>query len=118
MSLNKLFYYEHMNEYTRADRTRRIVVVPTVKVRKCVDKNFSGGTTEEKLRLIAMAIGIRFKYDRKPPLTTMALLMTLFQSKFDLALSIVAIDENASSIMQPGSYAINLGFLKMICKTV
>jgi hypothetical protein len=31
MSLNKLFFYEFQSDYTRADRTRRITVIPLVK---------------------------------------------------------------------------------------
>ena len=30
MSLNKLFFYEFQSDYTRADRTRCITVIPTV----------------------------------------------------------------------------------------
>lgn len=96
VSVNRLFNYEFMEEYTASDRTRRVNVVPTVLQRANKrDLMLRDTTSEEKSELIAMAIATRYKYD-KPPLTTMAVLMTLFQAKFKYALSIVCIDEEAS----------------------
>jgi hypothetical protein len=98
MSLNRLFSYKYMADYTIVDRTRRVVVVPTVMRRSIRDLHFNESGDKEKVELIALSIATRFKYDIKPPLTTKALIMTLFQAKFTFALVIVCIDEDSSVV--------------------
>jgi hypothetical protein len=91
MSTNSLFTYKQMSHYTKADRTRRIVVVPSVQKRAVRDRHFIETGDSDKLELLSLAIGTRIKYDIKPPLTTRALLMTLFQAKFIYALSLLVL---------------------------
>jgi hypothetical protein len=70
MSVNKLFHYEFMTDYTRADRTRRIVVVPMVHEWRQMDQHFVEPSIDDKLELISLSIATRVKYDMKPPLST------------------------------------------------
>jgi hypothetical protein len=53
---------------------------------------------DAKNEILALSMAVRFKYDMKPPLTTKVSLMTLFQAKFTYALSLVAIDKDASLV--------------------
>lgn len=96
--VNRLFTYEFMEEFTAADRTRRVNVVPTLARRECKeDQDLRDTTNEEKLELVSLALATRYKYNR-PPLTTKAVLMTLFQAKFTYALSMVCIDPAATIV--------------------
>jgi hypothetical protein len=53
---------------------------------------------DDKLELIALGIATRFKYGPGPPLTTAAVLATLFQSKFALALNFIVIDPGSTIV--------------------
>lgn len=98
MSANRLFNYKYMSDYTLPDRTRRLVVIPTVDKRTSKNKHFSEPSLDDKIHVLSLSIAIRSKYDMKPPLTTPSLLMTLFQAKFKEALSIVTVDYSSSSM--------------------
>ena len=95
---NSLFTYPVTADYTRPDRVRRVVVVPTVSSREGPDDNFNEPSDDQKRMLCSLALQARLKYDIKPPLTTISLLMTLFQEKFKYALSILVIDSAASGV--------------------
>ncbi|KAG7358006.1 hypothetical protein IV203_014593 [Nitzschia inconspicua] len=102
MSCNKLFKYDAMNEYTRPDRIRRVVVIPTVTNRRTENRHYEEGSDNDKAQLIAMSMAVRIKYDMRPPLSARAVLMTLFQAKFTYALSLVCIDDKSTV---PENYA-------------
>ena len=95
---NSLFTYPVTADYTRPDRVRRVVVVPTVSSREGSDDNFTDPSDDQKRVLCCLALKVRLKYDMRPPLTTISLLMTLFQEKFKYALSVLVIDNNASGV--------------------
>ena len=87
-----------MEEFTASDRTRRVNVVPTLLRRKSrKDAVMRDTTDQEKLELVSLALATRYRYNR-PPLTTMAVLMTLFQAKFTYALSLVCIDPDTTVV--------------------
>jgi hypothetical protein len=58
----------------------------------------SGFSEDSKLELVALSIATRFKYDHGPPLTPQAVLATLFQGKFPLALLLVLIDSESTVV--------------------
>ena len=95
--VNKLFTYEFMEDFTASDRTRRVNVIPTVHRRKCRNEHPRESTDQEKSELVSLALATRYRYDR-PLLTTLAVLMTLFQAKFNYALSIVCIDDDTTVV--------------------
>ncbi len=61
MSLNKLFFYEFQSDYTQADRTRRITVIPTVLNRRTKDTHMTGLSENSKIELVALSIATRTK---------------------------------------------------------
>jgi len=125
MSLNKLFNYEFMSEYTRSDRVRRVVVVPTLTHRQNRDSSQKPASENDKMMLIATCIGIRLKYDGKPPLTTTALIMTLFQTKYSFVFHLVEIDSDSSIVenyvatrLLCHKFNINEGIMQQCLRTV
>lgn len=96
MFANKLHSYDNMWEYTRSDRTRRIVVVPSVTVRTVPDAIRVPSSKEDLLPILAGAIRIRAMYSEKPPLTLTSVLHTLFMDGAKDAMSVVKRSDNAS----------------------
>jgi hypothetical protein len=95
MSVNDLFSYEHISDWTRAHCIRRVIVIPTVRERKTKNVHYSVQSEQERTLLASYSIGIRCLYGDRPTLTTLSVLMTLFMSKYIAALSIVNIDEKS-----------------------
>ncbi len=94
MTVNTLFKYENQSEYTRPDRVRRVVVIPTVAKRLKSDSESTPLHQSSIDELVQFAIRTRIKH-RKPPLKTDALLATLFQGGYRDVLEIVYIDCSA-----------------------
>jgi len=90
-SMNKLPHYNKMSDYTRADRVRRIVVVPTVDKRKSKDNDMLPVDTQSLNNLIVLAIITRIKYSM-PPLSPECVLYTLFQSRATEAFELVEVN--------------------------
>ena len=97
MSVNNLFHYEHQSNYTRTDRVRRIVVVPTVARRDNDNSDLPPLHQDSIDELMQFAIRTRIKYS-KPPLRVDALLCTLFQNRYKDALKLITIDYTANEI--------------------
>jgi hypothetical protein len=94
MTVNTLFRYEDQSEYTKADRVRRVVVIPTVLEKVGSDSESTPLHQDSVDELVQCAIQTRIKHKR-PPLRTDALLATLFQARYTDVLKIVCIDYSA-----------------------
>jgi hypothetical protein len=80
MAVNALFRYEDQGQYTKPDRVRRVVVIPTVHKRSGSDSESTPLHQDSIDELVQFAMRTRIKH-KKPPLRTDALLATLFQAR-------------------------------------
>jgi hypothetical protein len=95
MTVNNLFRHDDQKEYTKPDRVRRVVVIPTVS-RRCGSDSESIPVHQSSIdELVQFAIRARIKH-RRPPLQPDALLATLFQDNYKEALELVYIDHDAA----------------------
>ena len=96
MFSNRLHRYEDMHEYTRSDRVRKIVVVPTEKVRTVPNASVIPDSDADLKPLITRSIAMRAEYDEKAPLSIYGLMCTLFLDLADDAYKVVEPMEDAS----------------------
>ena len=97
-SCNELPKYKIMNNYVRNDRTRRIVIIPTVSERLLGNRNYIPEDLTSKSLLVSAAILVRLRCDTKPPLTRNALMHTLFLGRIKDAERLIKYDDNATFI--------------------
>ena len=98
MFANTLYDYDKMWTYTKSDRTRRIVVIPSVRVRTVEDMSSVPTSDKDLDPLISSAIRIRAMYAEKPPMTLDCVLHSLFMAGADDALKIVRKSKDAPFI--------------------
>lgn len=96
---NRLPTYDSMSTYTAPDRTRRIIVVPSVN-RLMVESQDKLPTDDDSMMsLLAVAIYVRYMYSSKPPLTTECLLYTLFMGNYDKIFNVIRYDYDEPCFM-------------------
>jgi hypothetical protein len=98
-SANVLCHYDNLSVYTRNDRTRRFVVIPTLKDRVGeTDREFIPEDLTSKSLLVSCSLYTRLMCTNKPPLTREALLFTLFQGRAYEIEDLVTYDDNSTFI--------------------
>lgn len=94
-AMNRLPHYNDMASYVKADRVRRVVVLPTVLKRTTSDIDSAPIDNTNLTMLLTLGILMRIRHSM-PPLTTNALLQTLFHNRVKEALDIVRENRNAT----------------------
>ena len=84
-----------MTDYVKPDRTRRVLVLPTVSKRTSVDSDDLPVDSASVNELLCVSMITRVKYNA-PPLSARCVLHTLFHGRTDEALSMVVIKPDAT----------------------
>jgi len=94
-SMNAMPVYDNMASYVKPDRTRRVVVIPSVKKRQTEECTSLPLNSDGLNRLVALSLVIRLRY-ALPPLTAESVLHTLFQHRVEEAEALVVLKDKTS----------------------